>query len=312
MRKLKYYLSNSLLTILPAAFFRQYAKKTLDSAFKYDKNYIKQRVDYYCKLESNFELSDANSTLVQNFTKTGGTTYYYDLLKVVKAFPSKYAFNYVNGDVTTVPNEPSFLKSRPIEGDNDNSIILKLNAIRHYVFIEKDKPYKSKKNMVVWRGAGFRSNRLKLLKMFVDHPKFDIGETRPLKADPKLSKYKKAPLSLAEQLEYKFIISLEGRDVATNLKWIMSSNSLCFTPKLRYETWFMEGKLKAGIHFVEVKDDFSDLVQKMNYYLEHPDEAEAIIQNANQWVEQFKDTKQERLISLLVAQKYFEKSGQQV
>lgn len=311
MRKLKYYLSNSLLTILPAAFFRQYAKKTLDSAFKYDQNYIKQRVDYYCKLESNFELPETNSTLVQDFTKTGGTTYYYDLLKVVKAFPNKYAFSYVNGDVTTVPKEPSFLKSRPIEGDNDNSIILKLNAIRHYVFIDKDRPYKSKKDMAVWRGAGFRANRLKLLEMYVDHPRFNIGETRPLKADPKRSKYKKSPLSLEEQLEYKFIISLEGRDVATNLKWIMSSNSLCFTPKLQYETWFMEGKLKAGIHFVEVKDDFSDLIQKMNYYLEHPDEAETIIQNANQWVEQFKNTKQERLISLLVAQKYFKKSGQQ-
>ncbi|TOQ08578.1 glycosyl transferase family 90, partial [Vibrio parahaemolyticus] len=74
------------------------------------------------------------------------------------------------------------------------------------------------------------------------------------------------------------ILSLEGMDVATNLKWIMSSNSLCFTPKLRYETWFMEGKLKAGVHFVQVKDDFSDLDEKMDYYLEHPDKAEEIIQ----------------------------------
>lgn len=48
----------------------------------------------------------------------------------------------------------------------------------------------------------------------------------------------------------------------------------------------------------------------MDYYLSHPEEAEAIIQNAQQWVAQFKDTKRERLISLLVAQKYFQKSGQ--
>ena len=56
-------------------------------------------------------------------------------------------------------------------------------------------------------------------------------------------------------------MSLEGIDVATNLKWIMSSNSLCFSPKLRYETWFMEGKLVPGVHFVEVRDDFDDLAE---------------------------------------------------
>ncbi|SBT12655.1 glycosyl transferase family 90 [Vibrio celticus] len=310
MRKLKYYLSNSLFTILPAVVFRQYAKKTLDSVCKYDQNYIQQRVDYYCKLQSNFNFSEKNSTLVQHFTKTGGTTYYYDLLKVVKAFPSKYAFNYVNGDVTTVPKEPSFLKSRPIDGDNDNSIILKLNAIRHYLFIEKDKPYKSKKNMAVWRGAGFRPNRSILLEKYFGHPKCNLGRVDEHLAKGEQRKYLTKPMTIVQQLEYRYILSLEGKDVATNLKWIMSSNSLCITPKLKYETWFMEGRLQPGIHYVEVKDDFSDLIEKIEYYDKHPNEAELIIKNANQWVNQFRDQKRERLISLLVAKKYFEKSGQ--
>ena len=48
-------------------------------------------------------------------------------------------------------------------------------------------------------------------------------------------------LSILEQLEYKFVLCLEGNDVATNLKWVMSSNSLAVMPKPRYETWFMEG-----------------------------------------------------------------------
>ncbi len=48
----------------------------------------------------------------------------------------------------------------------------------------------------------------------------------------------------------------------------------------------------------------------MDYYTKHEDEALEIIKNANQWVEQFKDSKREKLISLLVAQKYFDLSGQ--
>ncbi len=60
----------------------------------------------------------------------------------------------------------------------------------------------------------------------------------------------------------------------------------------------------------EVADDYSDLIEKMEYYIAHPEEAESIIKNAHAWVGQFRDQKRERLISLLVAKKYFEKSGQ--
>ncbi|ENT7385234.1 hypothetical protein ACXLUW_000800 [Campylobacter coli] len=38
-------------------------------------------------------------------------------------------------------------------------------------------------------------------------------------------------LSKKEQMKYKFIISLEGNDVASNLKWEMNSNSLVLAPQ---------------------------------------------------------------------------------
>lgn len=310
MKKLKYYLSNGLLPHLPAALFRFVRVKVIAQRDNFNQSYLNDRVNYYCKYNTSFTLSDVDLVKVKNFKQTGGSAYYYDLLKVIKCFPQKFAFKYVNGDVIDVPSEPSFLKSRPIEGDNQNSVLLKLNAVRHYVFIDSDKPYREKKDMLVWRGTGFRPNRRLLLATHYANPRCNVGRVDIKDSDPRQLNYVKKSMTIAEQLEYKFILSLEGMDVATNLKWIMSSNSLCFTPKLRYETWFMEGRLQAGKHFVEVKDDFSDLDEKMDYYLSHPEEAEAIIQNAQQWVAQFKDTKRERLISLLVAQKYFQKSGQ--
>jgi spore maturation protein CgeB len=101
-------------------------------------------------------------------------------------------------------------------------------------------------------------------------------------------------------------MSLEGNDVASNLKWIMSSNSIAVTPRLTQETWFMEGTLIPNYHYVEVKEDFSDLEERLTYYIDHPDEAEAIICHAHEYVKQFFDTKREKLISLLVLKKYFE------
>ena len=118
--------------------------------------------------------------------------------------------------------------------------------------------------------------------------------------------WQRGKLTIGEHLDFKFIMSLEGNDVASNLKWIMSSNSIAVTPRLTQETWFMEGTLIPNYHYVEVKEDFSDLEERLTYYIDHPDEAEAIICHAHEYVKQFFDTKREKLISLLVLKKYFE------
>ena len=80
--------------------------------------------------------------------------------------------------------------------------------------------------------------------------------------------------------------------------------------KPRFESWFMEGTLEAGKHYVQVRDDYADLPEKINYYIDQPDEAEAIIRNFQNYHEQFTDTKKEHLIGLLVVQKYLRLSGQ--
>jgi len=112
------------------------------------------------------------------------------------------------------------------------------------------------------------------------------------------------------QLKYKFILSLEGIDVASNLKWIMSSNSIAFSQPLKFETWFMEGTLIPGVHYVELKDDFSDVEEKMEYYNSHPREAKEVVENAHRYVDQFLNPAVERKIALLVFEKYLEKTGQ--
>lgn len=98
---------------------------------------------------------------------------------------------------------------------------------------------------------------------------------------------------------------MRGNDVATNLKWIMSSNSVAVTTKPIMESWFMEGKLEGGKHFIEIKDDYSDLEEQLNFYLAHPEKCLEIIKNANEYCEQFWNPNIEKLCSLLVLEKYF-------
>jgi hypothetical protein len=72
----------------------------------------------------------------------------------------------------------------------------------------------------------------------------------------------------------------------------------------------MEGRLRAGFHYVELNDDFSDLEEKVAYYNSNPEEAHAIIKNAQNYTLQFLDEESEEALGVLVAEKYFKASGQ--
>ena len=90
----------------------------------------------------------------------------------------------------------------------------------------------------------------------------------------------------------------------------MSSNSLAVMPPPTYETWFMEGTLIPDYHYVAIKPDYSDLEEKLNYYIQHPEKAEEIIQHAHDYIKPYRNNRLNKLISLLVIDKYFEKTGQ--
>lgn len=270
------------------------------------KAYIENRVSYYNQLSEESELSQ-KAKKIGDFAKDKSWAYYLDMQSYLVFFNKSLKFHFLPGDVCTVPIEPTFVKSRPIGKHNQKSVLLKLNRVRHYYFVNDTLNFDEKKDQLVWRGACHQPHRQAFVEQYFQHPLCDIGDSRKY-AQGKA--WWRPYMSVQEQLGFKFILSIEGNDVATNLKWIMASNSLCFMTQPRYETWFMEGRLTPGYHYVELADDYSDLEEKVDYYCQHPEEAKRIIQNANDYVKPFLNHKQERLIGLLVMQKYFEKTGQ--
>ena len=320
-----YYLRNTLLLLIPRILYRLRLKSELRKLNNHKKEYIQSRVNYYNKINQNFNISTSAITnkelrkrqirnLFKHYTQSSKdevivrkhTTYFFDLYKFFSFFKSDKKLDFIFGDVTQRPKTPSIVKSRPVT-NSDNSVIMKLNKIRHFYFINDDRNFLDKKDAAVWRGNGTNSElRQYFLKNYHHVSLFNIDQRSPIVDEP----WFKGFMSIYDQLAYKFIFCLEGVDTATSIKWVMSSNSVCVMPKPKYETWFMEGRLKSGIHYIEVKDDFSDAEEKIKYYSKHTDEALQIINNAHDYIEQFKDSKQERLISLLVLNKYFSLSGQ--
>ena len=299
-----YYSKGLLRQLLPYSFSVRQRNYFLSQAVNHPNlAEINERIDYYNKLSQPFDVSSGSQ--VSNIEREK-SRYYLDLDEYSRGFGPHRKLNFLFGDIVFVPDEPTIVKSRPINLDNENSIILKLNKFRHFNWSPDAVPYRQKKPFAVWRGSPHTEQRKHFVRTFYNHPSFDIGHSCRLVDDlPPKDK-----LSHRDQKEYKFFVSIEGNDVATNLKWAMASNMLVMSPLPRYETWFMEGRLQPAKHFVLLRDDLSDLEDKVDYYATHTKEAEEIIRNAHAWIDLFTDPLKESIIATRVLEKYFQMSAQ--
>ena len=314
--KIAYYLRSYLSMAVPDALLRRRLKKILRQQLTAEeRTEVEWRTAYYCK-HFDTRIPDDARQLDDHKLKNRNypSVYFFDSREFTRYFPKHLRWNYIFGDVIHTPDVPSIVKSRPIGDDNANAVLLNLDKIRHFVFLDDRIPFTDKSDKAIFRGdVRTKSNRLAFMQRWFGSTICDAGDTTPAATADKLglpAEWRKGLIPLRAHLHYKFILALEGNDVASNLKWVMSSNSLAVMPRPKYETWFMEGTLIPGVHYVEIADDFSDLEEKMSHYIAHPDEAEAIIANAHRFVARFRNPRIERLISLNVLQRYFEQTGQ--
>ena len=311
--KLAYYATAYSQIAMPHAVLRQLLACDMKAlAKRKDQTYIHERVSYYNRLTNltpiDHQAFSRQATPIGRQPVVRPKVYYLDSYRYAKAFDLALKWLLLPGDITNVPTLPSITKSRPIGGDNANSVLMKLDRVRHFLFVNDSKRFEEKKDMVIFRGEigqkegdCIKQNRYDFIQKYFGHPMVDAGVV-----DARFKEWHKPKISLRKHLDYKFVMALEGNDVATNLKWIMSSNSIAVMPRPTCETWFMEGKLIPNYHYIEVKADFSDLTEQLNHYIAHPDEAQRIIEHAHEFVAQFKDGRRERIISLLVLQKYLD------
>jgi hypothetical protein len=94
-------------------------------------------------------------------------------------------------------------------------------------------------------------------------------------------------LTRLNQIKYKYQVSPDG-NICTypGLQWRLHSGSVLFKPESNQLQWFERG-LKPYIHYIPVKNDFSDLVEKINWAKTHDDEAQVIAENARKYAKQY-------------------------
>ena len=260
------------------------------------------RLDYYFKRNLVRDFSHCSKASF-SYSLLNRSAYSYDFWRMAHRLGNSVQLPFRFGDIREVPGGLAFVKSRPITEENQNSILLPLNTVRHLNFVADKYDFAGKLNRAVWRGACYQPWRQKFVARYFDSELVDVADTAPKQTDVR---YRGEWMSRSDQLRYKFIISIEGNDVASNLKWAMQSNSVVVMAAPKFETWFCEGRLIPGEHFICVNDDYNNVEQVVSDYLNRPDECTRIIRNANLYASQFLDLDRQFELGREVVRRYVE------
>ncbi|MCF1708544.1 hypothetical protein L0V05_06910 [Tabrizicola sp. J26] len=224
---------------------------------------------------------------------------------------------------------PTLVKSRMVRDRDSGCVLLPLDQRRHWGDLPRiaamDVPLGEKDNRLVWRGAttgafkpwyaGMPYASRFYVASLSDDPNLDIGYSEIVQISPETSdlpvealRPKLRPsLSIEQQLRSKFLLSLEGNDVATGLKWMLYSNSTVVMPRPTCETWACEGELVPYEHYVPVKDDLSDIREVYDWCLANLPACEEIAQNGKRFISRFLDRQNEDRLCRTIAAAYLNK-----
>jgi hypothetical protein len=217
------------------------------------------------------------------------------------------------GDQHPSLQHPVILKSRELKGvriqqknkKHANAkvpILALMNEKRHYGKVGQLKrrwmicrPWHLKRDRLVWRGAatgqGNSVKRKALLEQFFEtqqqqnttstNTKYDDNDNDMMNIDIAFE----PKLSMRQLLQSKYLLSLEGNDVASGLKWMLYSNSVVFMPPPTHVSWAMEDLLVPYVHYVPVLANLSDLSEKVEWARRHDDECRTISRQATKYME---------------------------
>jgi hypothetical protein len=209
---------------------------------------------------------------------------------------------------------PTLTKSVGITNEKRQRYVLNLNVPRHWGHIpvvrNHDIEHDAKHSKLIWRGATTGSfhiasthslTRSNLALNFDKFGEHDLGFTEIVQLNEAISRVPPAKLktmlreavSVQEQLKYKYLLSLEGNDVASGLKWMLYSNSTVLMPHPTCETWACESQLKPYVHYVPLEDDLSDLNDKVMWCRDNPIDVNYIAACGKAYISEFMDPETE-------------------
>jgi hypothetical protein len=154
-------------------------------------------------------------------------------------------------------------------------------------------PWNKKKTALVWRGGCSGecviSVRRRIVSSLWDKPGCNVKLSKDWCKLPQDHKYIGERISKEEQLQYKFILCIDGNGWPGNLEWVFFTGCV---PVIicDWHIWFYK-YLKPGYHFVEINTDLSNLLPVVDDLLNNPDKYYQISLNANRFAKEYLNSK---------------------
>lgn len=97
--------------------------------------------------------------------------------------------------------------------------------------------------------------------------------------------YVREKAKIAEMVRYKYLLSIEGNDVATGLKWMLYSNSVVLMAPPTKASWAMEDLLLPFVHYIPLAPDLSNLLDMVEWAEEHSAACKEIAMRSTEYIE---------------------------
>ncbi|KAM7002278.1 protein O-glucosyltransferase 3 [Tautogolabrus adspersus] len=138
-------------------------------------------------------------------------------------------------------------------------------------------PWINKTDRAFFRGRDSREERLHLASLSKENPELlDAGITGWFFFRDREKHVGKAPLvGFFDFFKYKYQVNVDGTVAAYRFPYLMLGNSLVLKQDSQYYEYFYT-HLKAGTHYVPVKRNLSDLLEKIHWAKENDTEAQKI------------------------------------
>ena len=164
--------------------------------------------------------------------------------------------------------------------------------------------WEHKKDTLIWRGTTTGVNgrdRIRIIQQYIDSNVEDIDvafdaitKEQQSKVPSPQAKYVRPSLTIRELLRYKYLLSLEGNDVSSGLKWMLYSNSVVLMPKPYYVSFAMEDNLVPFYHYILLNYDASNLPEMLEWAWNHEEECQQIALRATEYMKDLYASKRAR------------------
>jgi len=298
------------------------ANETMDCSMKIGQDYCPDMQEYFYPSLKRIEMEDhpflvqfgdvtkINAHVAIDLKDDGRTD---PQIPVLKKFRRTY-----NMTLIELKKNLALQTCRAFEKVMLHEIVIMLTSQRHLGFLPTvppiDIPWSEKRDMAVFRGGLTGYNRehnvVKLkregkitndqqcemmhkCRLVLRAAESELVDAK-LTSDPKhvLPHIKKVKgveiygesMTLEQMLKCKAIIMLEGNDVASGLKWALYSKSVVMAQAFTKASWVMEDMLIPWVHYIPLSQDLSDVHEKMQWVIDHDDEAQEIARNGQLWI----------------------------